>query len=159
MTAAEHLSWEREQPQKHEFHRREVFATAGGSPRHNFLSAALLAELRTAMRGRGCHTLSSDQRIQRCGTTLSPLTGSAACVTWRHMKSVNVRDLHLRTGAIVDLAARGQVVRVVRRGVAVADLRPIAEHPSKPLPDRTKALAKFPKLTGDSGRFLEQDRS
>ena len=75
------------------------------------------------------------------------------------MRSVNVRELHLRTGAIVDLAARGQVVRVVRKGVAVAEIRPAAERPTKPLPDRTKALAKFPRLAGDSGRFLEEDRS
>ncbi len=36
---------------------------AGGSPRHNFLSTAAGAELRAAVRGRGCHVLSSDQRI------------------------------------------------------------------------------------------------
>ena len=29
----------------------------------------------------------------------------------------------------------------------------------RPLPDRDKLLARFPKLTGDSGRFLEEDRS
>lgn len=75
------------------------------------------------------------------------------------MKSVNVRELHMRTGAIVDLAARGQVVRVVRRGVAVAELRPAVERPGTPLPDRAAVLAKFPALAGDSGRFLEEDRS
>jgi Uma2 family endonuclease len=36
---------------------------AGGSPRHNFLSNATGAELRAALRGKGCHVLSSDQRI------------------------------------------------------------------------------------------------
>ncbi len=63
MTADEYLAWEREQPQKHEFHDGEVFAMAGGSARHNFLSAAAIAELRAALRGKGCHVLSSDQRV------------------------------------------------------------------------------------------------
>ncbi|WP_437300991.1 Uma2 family endonuclease [Sorangium sp. So ce426] len=63
MSAAEYLAWEREQPAKHEYHLGEVFAMAGGSPRHNFLSTAAGAELRAAVRGRGCHVLSSDQRI------------------------------------------------------------------------------------------------
>lgn len=63
MSAAEYLTWEREQEAKHEYHLGEVFAMAGGSPRHNFLSAAVAAELRSALRGRGCHVLSSDQRI------------------------------------------------------------------------------------------------
>lgn len=63
MSAIEYLRWEREQAEKHEYHLGEVFAMAGGSPRHNFLSAAVAAELRSALRERGCHVLSSDQRI------------------------------------------------------------------------------------------------
>lgn len=63
MSPAEFLAWERRQPGKHEYHLGEVFAMAGGSPRHNFLSAAVCAELRAAVRGKGCSALSSDQRI------------------------------------------------------------------------------------------------
>src|ERR1043165_7963115 len=63
MSASEYLAWERAQPGKHEYHRCVVFAMAGGSPRHNFLSNAMGAELRAALRGKGCHVLSSDQRI------------------------------------------------------------------------------------------------
>jgi Uma2 family endonuclease len=63
MSAAQYLEWERGQPGKHEFHDGEVYAMAGGSPRHNLLSSAIAAELRTATRALGCHTLSSDQRI------------------------------------------------------------------------------------------------
>lgn len=62
-SAAEFLEWERTQTAKHEYHHGEVFAMAGGSPRHNFLSTAVGAELRAALRGKGCHVLSSDQRI------------------------------------------------------------------------------------------------
>lgn len=63
MTATEYLAWERAQPTRHEFNRGEVFAMAGGSPRHNFLCTAVGAELRAALRGSGCTVLSSDQRI------------------------------------------------------------------------------------------------
>jgi Uma2 family endonuclease len=62
-SVAEYLAWERTQPDKHEYHLGEVFAMAGGSPRHNFLANAVGAELRTTLRGKGCHVLSSDQRI------------------------------------------------------------------------------------------------
>ena len=63
VTADEYLAWEREEPQKHEFHDGEVFAMAGGSPRHNVLSASFGAELRAALRGKGCNVFSSDQRV------------------------------------------------------------------------------------------------
>ncbi len=63
MTAAEYLAWEREQVERHEYCRGEVFAMAGGSPRHNALSAAILRDLGVAVRGTGCRALSPDQRI------------------------------------------------------------------------------------------------
>jgi Uma2 family endonuclease len=63
LSVAEYLAWERTQPTKHEYHLGEVFAMAGGSPRHNFLSAAIIVSLHAAMRGKGCQVLSSDQRI------------------------------------------------------------------------------------------------
>jgi Uma2 family endonuclease len=36
---------------------------AGGSHRHNFLSGAMVAELRAATRGKGCRAFSSDEQI------------------------------------------------------------------------------------------------
>lgn len=63
MTASEYLAWEREQPDRHEFHRGEVFAMAGGSPRHNALCAAVVGDLRLALRGGVCRVLTSDQRV------------------------------------------------------------------------------------------------
>jgi Uma2 family endonuclease len=63
LTAGEYLAWEREQSDKHEYHRGEVFAMAGGSPRHNFLCGSMVAELRSAVRGKGCYPLTSDQRL------------------------------------------------------------------------------------------------
>lgn len=63
MTPTEFLAWEREQPDKHEYYRGEVFAMAGGSPRHNALVATVTSDLRSALRGGRCRVLSSDQRI------------------------------------------------------------------------------------------------
>jgi Uma2 family endonuclease len=63
MTPSEYLAWEREQPERHEYYRGEVFAMAGGSPRHNVLTAAIARDLGAAVRGSNCRVLSSDQRI------------------------------------------------------------------------------------------------
>ena len=75
------------------------------------------------------------------------------------MGTVNVRELHLRTGAIVDRAAAGEVVVIERRGAKVAELRPVTARSGRPFPDRSKLLARYPLLPGDSGRYLEEDRS
>ena len=88
------------------------------------------------------------------------LLDEVSCDTLGHMRSVNVRKLHERTGAIVDLAAEGHVVIIVKRGRPVAELRPLeAGARRRTLPDRAELLARYPRLRGDSGRFLEEDRS
>lgn len=63
MTAAEYLSWEREQPEKHEYHLGEIFAMAGGSSRHSFLAQAIGGELRAALRGKPCQVFNSDHQV------------------------------------------------------------------------------------------------
>ena len=63
MSPADYLAWERTQPEKHEYQLGNVVAALAASPRHNFLSGAMVAELRAALRGKGCHVLTSDQRI------------------------------------------------------------------------------------------------
>jgi Uma2 family endonuclease len=63
LSAAEYLAWERDQRDKHEYHAGEVFGMAGGSLRHNFLSGRMIAQLNAALQGKGCHVLTSDQRI------------------------------------------------------------------------------------------------
>lgn len=73
--------------------------------------------------------------------------------------AVSIRELHLRTGEIVDRAASGRSVQISRRGVAVAELRALPDEPARlTLPDRSKLLARFPALRSDSGRMLEEDR-
>jgi len=61
VTADEYLAWEREQPTKHEFFHGEVFAMAGGSPRHNALCGRIIAAASRALPG--CAVLTSDQRV------------------------------------------------------------------------------------------------
>ena len=76
------------------------------------------------------------------------------------MRRASVRELHLNTSALVKDVAEGEVVLIERRGVPVAELRPISSAFSgKTLPNRERLLARFPKVEGDSGRFLEEDRS
>ncbi len=76
-----------------------------------------------------------------------------------HMKRASIRDLHLRTGAIVKEASRGKVVVIERRGVPVAELRPIQHlSPGKTFQEIESFLARFPKLKGNSGRFISQSR-
>jgi Uma2 family endonuclease len=63
MTAGGYLAWEREQVERHEFLRGDVFSMAGGTPRHNRLTAAMIVELGGALRGGPRQVTSTDQRI------------------------------------------------------------------------------------------------
>jgi Uma2 family endonuclease len=63
MTSSQYLAWESDQSSRHEFFRGDVFAMAGGTPRHNALTAAITIELGVALRGGKCRVLSADQRI------------------------------------------------------------------------------------------------
>jgi Uma2 family endonuclease len=62
LTPAEYLAWEREQVDKHEFHAGEVFALAGGSPRHSWIAGNVQSALKRVLDDR-CFTFTSDQRI------------------------------------------------------------------------------------------------
>jgi prevent-host-death family protein len=76
------------------------------------------------------------------------------------MRSVNVRQLHERTGRLVDLAAQGHVLLIVRRGEPIAQLVPLTDQSARPrLPDRSRRLARFPAIATDTGRILERERS
>jgi Uma2 family endonuclease len=63
MTGEAYLAWERLQPGRHELWRGEVFAMAGGSPRHNALCVGIGAALHAALRGGPCRAMSADQRL------------------------------------------------------------------------------------------------
>jgi prevent-host-death family protein len=75
------------------------------------------------------------------------------------MKKASIRDLRIRTSELVREAAEGGVIVIERRGQPVAELRPLAKRrPKKRLPDMRSLWRRFPTVTTDSGRFLEEDR-
>ena len=77
-----------------------------------------------------------------------------------HMKKTTIRELHQHTGALVTQAAEGHVITVLKRGVPVAELRPVGPS-TRPngFIDREDFLRTFPNVKGDSWRFLAEDRS
>lgn len=76
----------------------------------------------------------------------------------QHRKRATDQDLHLGTSAILDQVASGSTFAIERRGIPVAELRPLTTPPpARKLPDRERRLAELPAAL-DSGRILEQDR-
>lgn len=63
MTPAEYLAWEAEQESRSEYHEGEIFAIAGGTPRHSLIGGNLTATLHAALRGQ-CRVHTSDLRVR-----------------------------------------------------------------------------------------------
>jgi Uma2 family endonuclease len=63
LTPHEFLVWERSQQDRHIYVRGQVFAMAGGSPRHNGLCAEVIARLADGLRGGRCRVFTSDQKL------------------------------------------------------------------------------------------------
>jgi Uma2 family endonuclease len=64
MTYAEYVASEAASSAKREFIRGQVYAMAGGTPEHGALAAAVIGELREALRGKPCRVYSSDLRVR-----------------------------------------------------------------------------------------------
>jgi antitoxin (DNA-binding transcriptional repressor) of toxin-antitoxin stability system len=74
------------------------------------------------------------------------------------MKSSTVRELHLRTSEIARQVVAGESFIIEKRGVPVAEIRPISDRPKPRMPDREALIMSGPE-TMDSGLILEQDRT
>ncbi len=75
------------------------------------------------------------------------------------MKRIAISELHSKTSAIVRAVAEGESYIIEKSGIPVAVIRPIADlPPTRPLPNREAIISRM-KRVGDSGRFLEEDRS
>jgi antitoxin (DNA-binding transcriptional repressor) of toxin-antitoxin stability system len=75
------------------------------------------------------------------------------------MERASVRDLHLRTNALLKKVAQGQTYIIESRGVPVAELRPFPTHrPTNKLPDREAFIRTLPRTGTDTGKILEEDR-
>ena len=59
----EFLAWERRQVDRHVYVRGEVYAMAGGSPRHSQLAARAIALLQASLMDKSCDTHTSDLRL------------------------------------------------------------------------------------------------
>lgn len=71
MSYAEYLAAEATSQVRHEFLNGEVWAMAGGTPEHAALAAAVIGELRAALRGKPCRVYTSDARVRVASTGLS----------------------------------------------------------------------------------------
>ena len=81
------------------------------------------------------------------------------CVTLCHMERASVRDLHLKTTALLKSVSDGHSFIIERHGVPVAELRPISEErKGRPLADREAYFRRLKPSKGDAGRMLEEDR-
>jgi antitoxin (DNA-binding transcriptional repressor) of toxin-antitoxin stability system len=75
------------------------------------------------------------------------------------MRKTSIRELHIRTSELVREASSGTVIVIEKRGEAVAELRPLpATRPKPKFPNMSRFWKTFPKVAGDSGKFLEEDR-
>jgi antitoxin (DNA-binding transcriptional repressor) of toxin-antitoxin stability system len=78
----------------------------------------------------------------------------------RQMERVSVRDLRLKTNALLKNVAQGQTYVIEYRGEPVAELRPIPAHrPTNKLPDREAFFRTLPRSGTDTGKILEEDRT
>ena len=75
------------------------------------------------------------------------------------MKKTSIRDLHIRTSALVRDAAAGNVIVIENRGEPVAELRPLTKRkPKVKFPDMARLWAEMPQLSTDSTVFISEDR-
>lgn len=62
-TVEQFLSWENEQPERHEFVGGEVFAMTGARDGHNTIAGNVFAKLRSHLRGTPCRAYIADMKL------------------------------------------------------------------------------------------------
>ena len=67
---ADYVRVEEDSPIKHEFFKGQVWAMAGGSPRHAAIAARIIAALTLQLRDRPCEVFTSDLRVRVSATGL-----------------------------------------------------------------------------------------
>lgn len=70
LTLEDFLLWENEQPDKHEFHRGEVFAMVGGRRVHGCVVSNLSRLLGNAMQGSPCRVFAEGMKVQPADDTI-----------------------------------------------------------------------------------------
>lgn len=77
------------------------------------------------------------------------------------MKKVSLRDLHMRTGALVKEASEGEVIIIQKRGVDVAELVSTKTLTAAEVfreRERSGYFKKMRKTKGEPSRFISEDR-
>ena len=64
LTLEAYLAWENEQPEKHEFHRGEVFAMVGARRAHGCVVANLSREIGNQLKGSPCRVFTEGMKVQ-----------------------------------------------------------------------------------------------
>ncbi|MBC7942645.1 MAG: Uma2 family endonuclease [Chitinophagaceae bacterium] len=64
LTLEAYLAWENEQPEKHEFHRGEVYAMVGARRAHGRVVANLIRHLGNQLAGTPCQAFSDGMKVQ-----------------------------------------------------------------------------------------------
>lgn len=70
LTLEEYLRWENEQPERHEFHRGEVFAMVGGRRVHGRVIGNLVRALGNALSGSKCQVFAEGMKVQPADDTI-----------------------------------------------------------------------------------------
>ena len=138
-TLEEYLARERVAEYKSEFYRGEIFAMAGGSPRHNRICRNLLTALHTRLRGQPCEPFGSDQRLRIPPVGLSTypdisiICGELQQEMFDHDASVNPRVLIEVLSDSTERYCRGkkfhlyQQLESLREYILVAQDEPLIE--------------------------------
>ena len=92
----------------------------------------------------------------RPGRPASPATPSR----WDNVshEALEHRELHRRTGAVVEQVARGDSVVMEKRGVPLAEMRPLRPAGRGFPSGHWEFLKRFPKFKDDSGQLISKDR-
>lgn len=80
----------------------------------------------------------------RRGDTRSPVAPGATVCYASHMRRISQRELRNQNAAVMDEVERGETFRITRRGVEVAELRPLPVDTFVATIELRRRLARFP---------------
>jgi Uma2 family endonuclease len=150
MSASEYLAWEREQLDRHEFFRGDVFAMSGGSFRHSALAAAITIHLGTASLGTNCRVHSSDRRV-----VVSPgehyVYPDVTLVCGPHEIAEGTRDVLANPCVIIEVLSRS--TEAYDRGDKWAAYREIASLREYVLVSQTRPRIEIYRREGEGWHF------
>jgi Uma2 family endonuclease len=72
ITLTEFLSWEENQPERHEFYRGEIFDMVGGTARHNRVILNLASRIGNHLDGTKCQVFAENMKVQIADGVLYP---------------------------------------------------------------------------------------